>query len=272
MTALVAEALALAERHHITIALVGGDRLSWESRGPTPGRALKALRAAKAELIDLLVRYQLDSSGALAGDDLLAELRAAGFAVRRYGVLPASTTTRGPLDRVPATPLLYAFANKRAEYSCALRALGRRTASQACARRTRQPNRKQPKHRRRREGARSHRSSPRYRLPGLPRPGRASYQRHHRPAARSVQTYLAGARLRDPQRRPRRRSGAARSKGGDEHDQKSDFRLTPRSRPERRRSSCRAFGQGFLSDDVNPAEVAERLADAERLARESCPL
>ena len=58
MTALVVEALALAERHHITIALVGGDRLSWESRGPTPGRALKALRAAKAELVDLLIRYR----------------------------------------------------------------------------------------------------------------------------------------------------------------------------------------------------------------------
>jgi hypothetical protein len=49
MTALVAEALALAEQHHITIALVGGDRLSWESRGPAPGRALKALRAAELQ-------------------------------------------------------------------------------------------------------------------------------------------------------------------------------------------------------------------------------
>ena len=125
ITALVAEALALAERHHITIALVGGDRLNWESRGPTPGRALKALRAAKPELVDLLARYQLDSSGALAGDGLLADLRASGFAVRRYNHLAGIDDDREPvLARVPAPPLLYDFSNKRAEYSCALRALG----------------------------------------------------------------------------------------------------------------------------------------------------
>jgi hypothetical protein len=125
MTALVAEALALAEQHHITIALVGGDRLSWESRGPAPGRALKALRAAKVELVDLLTHYQLDSSGALAGDGLLADLRASGFAVRRYNRFAGIDDDREPvLARVPAPPLLYAFSNKRAEYSCALRALG----------------------------------------------------------------------------------------------------------------------------------------------------
>jgi hypothetical protein len=124
MTEPVAEALALAERHHITIALVGGDRLSWESRGPTPGRALKALRAAKAELIDLLIHYRLDSTGGLAGDDLLAALQVAGYAVHRYGVNAAlDDALGGALDRVPATSLLYAFADKRAEYGLALRAL-----------------------------------------------------------------------------------------------------------------------------------------------------
>jgi hypothetical protein len=124
MTALVTEALALAERHHVTIALAGGDRLSWESRGPTPGRALKALRAVKGELIDLLVHYRFDSAGGLAGDDLLAALQVAGYAVRRYGVNAAlDDALGGALDRVPATSLLYAFADKRAEYSLALRAL-----------------------------------------------------------------------------------------------------------------------------------------------------
>jgi hypothetical protein len=124
MTEPVAEALALAERHHITIALVGGDRLSWESRGPTPGRALKALRAAKAELIDLLIHYRLDSTGGLAGDDLLAALQVAGYAVHRYRVNAAlDDALGGALDRVPATSLLYDFADKRAEYGLALRAL-----------------------------------------------------------------------------------------------------------------------------------------------------
>jgi hypothetical protein len=50
-------------RYGITIAVVASDRLSWQSRGPTPGRALEALKAAKDELIDLLVRYRLDSAG-----------------------------------------------------------------------------------------------------------------------------------------------------------------------------------------------------------------
>ena len=77
MTALALRALAFAERYGVTIAVVAGDRLCWQSRGPTPGRALKALKAAKGELIDLLVRYRLDSAGGLAGDDLLAALQVA---------------------------------------------------------------------------------------------------------------------------------------------------------------------------------------------------
>ena len=121
MNTLAIEALALAERHNIVIGVVGGDRLSWESRGPTPGRAIRALKAAKGELIDLLVRYRLDSAGGLTGDDLLAALQAGGFAVRRYGV---NAALDGALDRVPATTLLYAFADRQAEYSLALRALG----------------------------------------------------------------------------------------------------------------------------------------------------
>ncbi len=76
-------------------------------------------------MVDLLTRYQLDSSGALAGDGLLADLRASGFAVRRYNHLAGIDDDREPvLARVPAAPLLYDFSNKRAEYSCALRALG----------------------------------------------------------------------------------------------------------------------------------------------------
>jgi hypothetical protein len=86
MTALAFRALAFAERYRVVIAVVGGDRLSWQSQGPTPGRALEALKAAKGELIDLLVRYRLDSAGGLAGDDLLAALQVASFAVRRYGL------------------------------------------------------------------------------------------------------------------------------------------------------------------------------------------
>ena len=142
----LARTVALAEKYGIALDLVGDDRLHWRSRGPTPDAALAALKAAKPELVDLLTRYQLDSSGALAGDGLLADLRASGFAVRRYNRLAGINDDRGPVSpRVPAPPLLDAFSNKRAEYSCALRALGARTASQACARRTRQPNRKQPK-------------------------------------------------------------------------------------------------------------------------------
>ena len=106
------------------IAVVGGDRLSWQSQGPTPGRALEALKAAKGELIDLLVRYRLDSAGGLAGDDLLAALQVAGFAVRRYGFNAAlDDALGGALHRVPEASLLYAFADKQAEYSLALRAL-----------------------------------------------------------------------------------------------------------------------------------------------------
>ena len=124
MNRLAFEAVALAERHNIVIGVVGGDHLSWESRGPTPGRALRVLKAARCELIDLLVRYRLDSAGGLAGDDLLAALRALGFVVRRYGVNAAlDDSIGGALDRVPATSLLYAFADRQAEYSLALRAL-----------------------------------------------------------------------------------------------------------------------------------------------------
>jgi hypothetical protein len=123
MTALALRALAFAERYGVTIAVVAGDRLSWQSRGPTPGRALEALKAAKSELIDLLVRYRLDSAGCLAGDDLLAALRVAGLAVRRYGVNVALDALSGALHRVPTSSLLYAFADKQAEYSLALRAL-----------------------------------------------------------------------------------------------------------------------------------------------------
>jgi hypothetical protein len=124
MTAWAFRALAFAERYGVMIAVVGGDRLSWHSQGPTPGCALKALKAAKRELIDLLVRYRLDSAGSLVGDDLLIELQGAGFAVRRYGANAAlDDALGGALQRVPAAYLLYAFADKQAEYSLALRAL-----------------------------------------------------------------------------------------------------------------------------------------------------
>jgi hypothetical protein len=124
MTALAFRALAFAERYRVVIAVVGGDRLSWQSQGPTPGRALEALKAAKGELIDLLVRYRLDSAGGLAGDDLLAALQVAGFAVRRCGFNAAlDDALGGALHRVPEAYLLYAFADKQAEYCLALRAL-----------------------------------------------------------------------------------------------------------------------------------------------------
>jgi hypothetical protein len=75
-------------------------------------------------LIDLLVRYRLDSTGGLAGDDLLATLRVRGFAVRRYGVNAALDDALGAaLQRAPTISLLYAFADRQAEYSLALRAL-----------------------------------------------------------------------------------------------------------------------------------------------------
>jgi hypothetical protein len=123
MSADLARAIALAEKYGIALDLVGGDRLHWQSRGPTPDAALAALKATKGELIDLLVSYRLSSDGGLAGDDLLAALQVAGFAVRRYGVNAALDALGGALDRVPATSLLYAFADKQAEYGLALRAL-----------------------------------------------------------------------------------------------------------------------------------------------------
>jgi hypothetical protein len=122
VTALAVRALDFAERYGLTIAVAAGDRLWWQSRGPTPGRALEALKAAKGELIDLLVRYRLDADGCLAGDDLLAALQAAGFTVRRYELNAALDASGGALNRVP-TSLLYPFADKQAEYSLALRAL-----------------------------------------------------------------------------------------------------------------------------------------------------
>jgi hypothetical protein len=124
MSADLAPALALAEKYGIALDLVDGDRLHWRSRGPTPDAALEALKAAKGELINLLVRYCLDSAGGLAGDDVLATLRVRGFAVRRYGANAAlDDALRGALHRVPPAPLLYAFADRQAEYSLALRAL-----------------------------------------------------------------------------------------------------------------------------------------------------
>jgi hypothetical protein len=124
MTALALRALAFAERYGVTIAVVAGDRLCWQSRGPTPGRALKALRVAKAELVDLLTRYQLDSSGAVPGNDLLSYLRASSFAVSRYNLIAGIYgALGGALHRAPPASLLYAFADRQAEYSLALRAL-----------------------------------------------------------------------------------------------------------------------------------------------------
>jgi hypothetical protein len=124
MTALALRALAFAERYGVTIAVVAGDRLCWQSRGPTPGRALKALKAAKGELIDLLVRYRLDSARRSCRRRPARRASVGGFAVRRYGVNAAlDDALGGALDRVPATSLLYAFADKRAEYGLALRAL-----------------------------------------------------------------------------------------------------------------------------------------------------
>jgi hypothetical protein len=124
VTVLALRALDLAERYGVTIAVVAGNRLWWLSRGPTPGRALEALKAAKGELINLLARYRLDSAGGLAGDDVLAALQVRGVAVRRYGVNAAlDDALCGALARVPPTSLLYAFADRQAEYGLALRAL-----------------------------------------------------------------------------------------------------------------------------------------------------
>jgi hypothetical protein len=122
MTALALRALAFAERYGVTIAVVAGDRLYWQSQGLTPSRALEALKAAKSELIDLLVRYRLDSVGGLTGDDLLTALRALGFVVRRYGAQAAIDDDVGQA-RVPPMPLLYRFAERQTEYGLALRAL-----------------------------------------------------------------------------------------------------------------------------------------------------
>jgi hypothetical protein len=122
MTAFALHALAFAERYGIAIAVVAGDRLWWQSRGPTPKRALTALKAAKGELIDLLVRYRLDPAGGLAGDDLLSALQVAGFVVRRCGAQAALDDDSGQ-GRVPPMPLLYRFSDKQAEFSLALRAL-----------------------------------------------------------------------------------------------------------------------------------------------------
>ena len=115
------QALALAEQHGITIALAG-DFIRWRSQGPTPHVVLDALKTAKPELLAILRRYSLDANHALAGDDLLISLAKLGFRVRRYG-LNAALDDESGLGRVPPMPLIYAFADKQAEYALALRAL-----------------------------------------------------------------------------------------------------------------------------------------------------
>ena len=130
MSADLAPALALAEKYGIALDLVDGDRLHWRSRGPTPDAALEALKAAKGELIDLLVRYHLDSAGGLAGDDLLAALQAGGFAVRRYGFNAAlDDALGGALDRVPPMSLLHTSPTSRPNTASRSGRSGHRTAS-----------------------------------------------------------------------------------------------------------------------------------------------
>jgi hypothetical protein len=62
MSADLAPALALAEKYGIALDLIDGNRLHSQSGGPTPDAALKA---AKGELIDLLVRFRLDAGSLL---------------------------------------------------------------------------------------------------------------------------------------------------------------------------------------------------------------
>jgi hypothetical protein len=117
----VTEALALSESAGVAVSLAGGF-IRWQSRGDPPLGVLEALRAAKADLVALLARYDLTDSGALIGDDLLADLAKLDFRVRRYGNQAALDDDSGQ-GRVPPIPLLYRFAENQTEYGLALRAL-----------------------------------------------------------------------------------------------------------------------------------------------------
>jgi hypothetical protein len=116
-----AEAIAQAEAAGVRICLAG-DFIRYQSHGPPPERVLSALRAAKSDLVALLVRYALTEKSALIGDDVLADLAKLDFRVRRYGVQAALDDDTGQ-GRVPPMPLLYRFAEYQAEYGLALRAL-----------------------------------------------------------------------------------------------------------------------------------------------------
>jgi hypothetical protein len=117
-----AEAIAQAEAACVRICLAG-DFIRYQSHGPPPARVLAALRAAKSDLVALLARYALAESGALVGDDLLADLTKLDFRVRRYRVQAALDDDTGQ-GRVPPILLLHRFAERQIEYGLALRALG----------------------------------------------------------------------------------------------------------------------------------------------------
>jgi hypothetical protein len=121
------EALALAHAANVRLSLAR-DHIRFQSRGAPPAEVIEALRAAKPEIVALLSRLSVDSTGALvgagsAGDDLLARLVKLGFRVRRYGDQAALDDETG-LGRVPPMPLLYEFADHQREYSAVLCALG----------------------------------------------------------------------------------------------------------------------------------------------------
>jgi hypothetical protein len=116
-----AEALRLAHEAGISVSLVG-DLIRYQSRGPPPPNVLEALKAAKPEIVGLLTRFQLDASGALAGEPALDDLAQLGFRVRRYGNQAALDDETGQ-GRVPPMPLLSRFAERQTQYGLALRAL-----------------------------------------------------------------------------------------------------------------------------------------------------
>jgi|SRR5271166_1539374 len=117
------EALALAHAANVQVSLAG-DFIRWRSRGEPPAPVLGALRAAKPEIVALLSRLWVDTSGALAGDDeVLFGLAELGFRVRRYGAQAALDDDTGQ-GRVPPMPLVRRFSEKQTEYGLALRALG----------------------------------------------------------------------------------------------------------------------------------------------------
>jgi hypothetical protein len=116
-----AEALALSESAGVAVSLAGGF-IRWQSHGDPPPSVVEALRAAKADLVALLARYNLVESGALSGDDLLADLASLDFRVRRYGTQAALDDETGQ-GRVPPMPLLSEFAENQAEYGLTLRVL-----------------------------------------------------------------------------------------------------------------------------------------------------